>query len=58
MKKTNTKQELIEKYIESLDEKEKKTLEIAKSHLESSFDIEKSIGFITFKEKNNIEKGT
>ena len=41
--------QLIEKYIQSLNEKEKQAIEIAKNHLESSFDIEKSIGFIEFK---------
>ena len=59
MKKSKNKQPtMIEKYIDSLDEKEKKTLEIAKSHLESSFDMEKSIGFLNFKEKINNEKST
>ena len=41
--------QVIEKYIQSLNEKEKQAIEIAKNHLESSFDIEKSIGFIEFK---------
>jgi len=39
---------LIEKYIESLEPHEKQAYEIAKNHLESSFDVEKSIGFIQF----------
>jgi hypothetical protein len=38
----------IEKYIESMTPKEKKAYQIAKSHLGSSFQIEKSIGFIAF----------
>jgi hypothetical protein len=46
---------IIEKYIDSLTILEKKALKIAKEQLESSFDIEKSIGFIKFikKEKEN-----
>jgi hypothetical protein len=39
---------LTEKYIASLSTKEKKGYEIAKSHLGSSFQIEKSIGFKEF----------
>jgi hypothetical protein len=44
----------IQKYMESLTEKERVALEIAKDHLESSFDIERSVGYIEFK-KNNPE---
>ena len=36
----------IKTYIEQLTEQETLVLEIAKSHLESSFDIVRSIGFI------------
>lgn len=43
---------LIEKYIESLSLIEKKGLDIAKVQLESSFSIEKSIGFLKFLELN------
>ena len=43
--------DLVKQYISSLSSNEKKAYEIAKSHLESSFDIEKSIGFKKFKEK-------
>ena len=39
------------KYLESLDEKEKLALEIAKDHLKSSFDLEKSIDFINWDNK-------
>jgi hypothetical protein len=38
-------QELQEKYIRQLTEKEQKTYNIAKEHLGSSFNLEKSIGF-------------
>ena len=37
-----------EEYIKQLSDIEKEALEIAKRQLESSFDIEKSIGFIQF----------
>jgi hypothetical protein len=38
----------IELYIESMTSTEKKAYIIAKSHLGSSFQIEKSIGFLAF----------
>ena len=41
----------IEMYIQSLDEMEAKTFEIARSHLGTSFNIKKSIGFIQWKKK-------
>ena len=43
--------ELYEAYMEQLSPMEKKVLEIAKSHLESSFSLEKSIGFQNWKNK-------
>ena len=42
-------EKMVEEYIKSLTPKEKKALEIAKDHLESSFSLEKSIGFLKFK---------
>ncbi len=36
---------LITEYIDKMDDKTRQTYEIAKEHLESSFDITKSIGF-------------
>jgi hypothetical protein len=45
----------IETYLNSLNELEKKTLDIAKSHLGTSFNVKKSIGFIQWKQAN-IEK--
>jgi hypothetical protein len=44
----------IKKYIESLNSIERKALTIAIRELESSFSIEKSIGFIDF-QKNIIQ---
>ena len=41
--------ELIEEYLRTLSEKEKKAYEIAKEHLGMSFQIEKSNGFIKWK---------
>lgn len=39
----------IERYISQMDELEKKSYLIAKDHLESSFSIEKSVGFLKWK---------
>lgn len=38
----------VTKYIESMSDKDKEAYMIAKKHLGSSFDIEKSIGFKKF----------
>ncbi len=43
--------EIIEEYLNKLGDNEKKAMEIAKSHLESSFNIEKSNGYLKFKEE-------
>lgn len=43
-------------YLNSLTDEESKTLEIARDHLESSFNLRKSIGFIKWKE--NKDKST
>jgi hypothetical protein len=46
-----------ELYVESLNEKEFKAYNIAKSHLGSSFSLEKSVGFLKWKKKqeeNNL----
>jgi hypothetical protein len=48
MKTIDTK--LIEQYILSLNDQERKTLEIAKDHLGTSFNIVKSVGFIKWNE--------
>ena len=44
---------LIEKYKNSLNELEKKALLLAEKNLESSFCIEKSIGFLEFLKTHN-----
>jgi hypothetical protein len=46
-----SKDVLLEKYVESLSEKELKAYHIAKSHLGTSFSLEKSRGFIDWKNK-------
>ena len=56
--KNNTKfekplDELLNLYIENFNVYEKVAYEIAKNGLESSYDMEKSIGFIEFLKKNN-----
>ena len=45
--------EVIEEYIASLNDTERKALIIARDHLGSSFDIEKSIGFIQYKKRQS-----
>ena len=40
---------MLNEYIKSLTEREYKAYMIAKSHLESSFDLEKSIGYKEWK---------
>jgi len=45
---------MISQYIQQLSEIEKIAFQIAKNHLGSSFNIEKSIGFIEWKKNNNI----
>ena len=49
VKRSNEDQSEITNYINSLSKHETQTLEIAKSHLGSSFTIRKSIGFLEWK---------
>lgn len=39
----------IQEYISTLNDREKRVMEIAREHLESSFCIERSVGFIKWK---------
>ena len=48
LNKILTKEELIEQYINSLNTIERQALNIAKNHLETSFNISKSIGYLEF----------
>lgn len=41
-----------QKYIEQMDDKERQAYEIAKNHLQSSFDIRKSLGFQKWSKDN------
>lgn len=45
------KTNMVEDYLNSLTNQEKKTMNIAKDHLGTSFNILKSIGFIKWNEK-------
>ena len=45
--------ELLNLYVENFNVYERVAYEIAKNNLESSYDMEKSIGFIEFLKKNN-----
>ena len=53
--KPTPKPNLEDAYLEQLSETEKIALKIAHHQLESSFCIEKSIGFLQFKEKSATE---
>jgi hypothetical protein len=50
-KENETQQQ--ERYVQSLSEREHKAYLIAKSHLGSSFDLEKSIGYVDWKKKTD-----
>ena len=47
---------IIEMYLKSMTESEKQAYLIAKNHLETSFDLEKSIGFIRFKQEQEFQR--
>ena len=49
IKTMDTENKSIEQYLKSLNEQERKTLEISKDHLGTSFNIRRSIGYITWK---------
>jgi hypothetical protein len=51
---TTNLSEMEKKYIETLSEREYKAYMIAKSHLETSFDLEKSIGFKEWKKNQEV----
>jgi len=40
---------LVDDYLKTLNDQERKTMEIAKSHLGTSFSIKKSVGFLKWK---------
>ena len=45
-------QTLIQEYVLTLNEREKKVMNIAKEHLQSSFCIERSVGFVKWMNSN------
>ena len=47
-------QEIIDTYLQSLNDIEKIAIEIAKEDLGSSFNIEKGIGFLNWIKKNKV----
>lgn len=49
MEQDNELKQLLELYLESLSEKEMKAYSIAKSHLGTSFQLKKSVGFLKWK---------
>lgn len=51
METINKLNNLTDEYLSQLSTKEKRAYEIAKSHLQTSFDLEKSIGFKQFVKK-------
>lgn len=55
-KRQETQEELHMLYISQMSVQERKAYEIAKEHLETSFNIEKSIGFIEWKKNERKEK--
>ena len=48
----------ISSYVEQMTKKEKRAYEIAKSHLQTSFDLEKSIGYKKFIQKLQEQQQT
>jgi hypothetical protein len=47
----SVKENMLQEYVKTLSEKELKAYHIAKSHLGSSFSLEKSRGYIDWKKK-------
>ena len=45
-----------EHYVERMNEKERIAYEIAKDHLGSTFDLGKSLGFVSYEKKNSAKK--
>ena len=46
----------VQKYLDSLEPFEVKAMEIAKTQLDTSFSVEKSIGYLSFVKKCESEK--
>ena len=50
---TENEENLLQQYLNTLDEKELLAYNIAKEHLGMSFQLEKSIGYLDWKKQNN-----
>jgi hypothetical protein len=50
---TENEENLLQQYLNTLDEKEILAYNIAKEHLGMSFQLEKSIGYLDWKKQNN-----
>lgn len=55
MSQDKIEKDKIEEYLSSLNEQERIVFNIAKEHLGSSFDIEKSIGFLEWLESQEVK---
>jgi hypothetical protein len=53
---TNTYLTLLDQYLNTLSEKERKSYEIAKEHLGMSFQLDKSVGYLKWFKKQQAEK--
>ena len=49
---------LLKQYVAQLKPNEKIAMKIAETQLESSFELDKSIGFLTYLNKNNIKQSS
>jgi hypothetical protein len=56
VKQPSSLNDLLIQYLEQLSEKDRKSYEIAKSHLGMSFQLEKSVDFIKWKKQLNSTK--
>ena len=52
--KVNSIETMVEEYMKTWTEKERIAYNIAKSHLQSSFQLEKSNGFLQWKKQQNM----
>ena len=53
---TNTSISLLDQYVITLSDKERKSYEIAKEHLGMSFQLDKSVGYLKWLKKQQAEK--
>jgi hypothetical protein len=53
---TNTNISLLDQYLITLSDKERKSYEIAREHLGMSFQLDKSVGYLKWLKKQQAEK--